>query len=94
MTIDNEVLYEKYNIDIELYRGMPIDFEVLRIRTANCLKGAGIFEIDSLLAMSYDKLSMIKNLGMLSLNDIEDRKDAAPLIVSDVSNASAPARSI
>ena len=72
MTIDNEVLYKKYNIDIELYRGMPIDFENLRMRTANCLKRAGIFEIDSLLAMSYDKLSMIKNLGMLSLNDIEE----------------------
>ena len=71
MTIDNEVLYEKYNIDIELYRGIPIDFDDLRIRTANCLKGAGIFDLDNLLSMSYDKLSKIKNLGMLSLNDIE-----------------------
>lgn len=72
MIIDNEVLYKKYNIDIELYRGMPIDFEDFRIRTANCLRGAGIFDIDSLLAVSYDKLSMIKNLGMLSLNDVEE----------------------
>ena len=72
MTIDNEVLFEKYNIDVELYRGMPIDFGELRIRTANCLKGAGIFDIDSLLSMSYDKLSGIKSLGMLSLNDIEE----------------------
>ena len=72
MTIDNEVLYEKYNIDIELYRGMSIDFDDLRIRTANCLKGAGIFDIDNLLSMSYDKLSRIKSLGMLSLNDIEE----------------------
>lgn len=72
MTIDNEVLFEKYNIDIELYRGMPIDFDDLRIRTANCLKGAGIFDIDSLLSMSYDKLYGIKSLGMLSLNDIEE----------------------
>ena len=72
MTIDNEVLYKKYNIDIELYRGMPIDFDDLRIRTANCLKGAGVFDIDSLLSMSYDKLSSIKSLGILSLNDIEE----------------------
>lgn len=72
MTIDNEVLYEKYNIDIELYRRMPIDFDDLRIRTANCLKGAGVFDIDSLLSMSFDKLSGIKSLGMLSLNDIEE----------------------
>lgn len=72
MTIDNEVLFIKYNIDVEMYRGMPIDFDVLKIRTANCLKGAGIFDIDHLLFMSYDKLSEIKSLGMLSLNDIED----------------------
>ncbi len=72
MTIDNEVLYEKYNIDIELYRGMSIDFGDLRTRTANCLKGAGIFDLDNLLSMSYDKLSRIKSLGMLSLNDIEE----------------------
>lgn len=72
MTIDNEVLFKKYNIDIEMYRGMPIDFDVLKTRTANCLKGAGVFDIDHLLSMSYDKLSEIKSLGMLSLNDIED----------------------
>lgn len=72
MTIDNEVLFKKYNIDIEMYRGMPIDFDDLKIRTANCLRGAGIFDIDSLLSMSYDKLSEIKSLGMLSLNDIEE----------------------
>ena len=72
MTIDNEVLFKKYNIDIELYRDTPIDFDDLRIRTANCLRGAEIFDIDSLLSMSYEKLSRIKSLGMLSLNDIEE----------------------
>lgn len=71
MTIDNEALFKKYNIDIELYRDIPIDFDVFSIRTANCLRRAGIFEIDSLLSMSFDKLSQIKSLGMLSLNDIE-----------------------
>lgn len=71
MTIDNEALFKKYNIDIELYRDIPIDFDVFSMRTANCLRRAGIFEIDSLLSMSFDKLSQIKSLGMLSLNDIE-----------------------
>lgn len=72
MTIDSEVLFEKYNVDIKSYRDVPIDFDGLRIRTVNCLKGAGIFDVDSLLAMSYDELSKIKNLGMTSLNDIEE----------------------
>lgn len=72
MTIDNEELYKKYNIDIELYKGMPIDFDILKIRTVNCLRGAGIYNIDVLLSSTYSKLSGIKNLGMLSLSDIEE----------------------
>ena len=72
MTIDNEELYKKYNIDIELYKGMPIDFDLLKIRTVNCLRGAGIYNIDVLLSATYSKLSGIKNLGMLSLSDIEE----------------------
>lgn len=72
MTIDDEVLYIKHNIDIELYGGIPIDFDVLRIRTANCLRRAGIYEIDGLLSLTYSKLSKIKGLGMLILNDIEE----------------------
>lgn len=72
MTIDNEELYKKYNIDIKLYKGMPINFDILKIRTVNCLRGAGIYNIDVLLSSTYSKLSGIKNLGMLSLNNIEE----------------------
>lgn len=72
MTIDDEVLYKKYNLDIELYRGVAIDFDTLRIRTTNCLKTAGIYELDQLLSSTYNKLSVIRNLGMLSLNDIDE----------------------
>ena len=72
MTIDDEILYKKYNLDIELYRGVSIDFDTLRIRTVNCLKTAGIYELDQLLSSTYNKLSEIRNLGMLSLNDIKE----------------------
>lgn len=72
MTVDNKTLYKKYNIDIESYRGMPIDFSVLRIRTANCLRGADVYNIDQLLSLTYEELLKVKNLGKLSLNDIEE----------------------
>ncbi len=72
MTIDDEVLYKKYNLDMEIYRGVPIDFDTLKIRTANCLKMAGIYVLDQLLSSTYNNLSEIRNLGMLSLKDIEE----------------------
>lgn len=72
MTVDNKPLYKKYNIDIESYRGMPIDYDVLRIRTVNCLKHADVYNIDQLLSLTYEELLEIKNLGRLSLNDIEE----------------------
>lgn len=72
MTIDDEVLYEKYNLEIDRYRGIGIDFDVLKIRTANCLKAARIYKLHQLLSSTYYKLSQIRNLGMLSLNDIDE----------------------
>ena len=72
MTIDDEVLYEKYNLEIDRYRGIGIDFDRLKIRTANCLKEARIYKLHQLLSSTYYKLSQIRNLGMLSLTDIDE----------------------
>lgn len=72
MTIDDEILYEKYNLEIDRYRGIGIDFDVLKIRTANCLKAARIYKLHQLLSSTYYKLSKIRNLGMLSLTDIDE----------------------
>lgn len=72
MTIDDEVLYKKYNLDLEDFESAEIDFDALKIRTSNCLRRAGILKLNQLLTLTYSKISEIRNMGLLSLNDIEE----------------------
>jgi len=72
MTIDDEKLYKKFNLELEDFEGVEIDFDALKIRTSNCLRTAGILKLNQLLSSTYSKLSEIRNLGLLSLNDIEE----------------------
>ncbi len=72
MTIDDEALYEKYNLNIDSFKGGDIDFDALKIRTSNCLKAAGIYEFEQLICSSYRKLSKIRGMGTSCLEDIEE----------------------
>lgn len=71
MTIDQEALYNKYNLDINCFEDVDIDYDTLKLRTANCLKSARIYTIAQLLSTNYEKLLSIRNMGMTSLQDIE-----------------------
>lgn len=71
MSIDDDILCTKYNLNVEDFEGIGIDFDALKIRTSNCLKRAGIWKIQQLLSVSYSKLSEIRSMGLSSLQDIE-----------------------
>lgn len=94
MIVDDIILYKKYNINIEDFNDIMIDFDALKIRTSNCLKRAGIFKIHQLLSMSHSKLLQIHNMGLSSLEDIEqyilqlnntlnERQDSVHAFISD-----------
>ena len=69
-----EPLKEKSEISkLDEFSGKPIHELELTIRSENCLLRGGIQTIGDLLEKTHEDLLKIRNLGKISLNEIEDK---------------------
>lgn len=66
---------EKLTISEENYN-MPIEQLDLSVRSLNCLRHAGLTTVGELLSKGVDELMGLRNFGLKSLNELEERLQA------------------
>ncbi|ADJ26370.1 DNA-directed RNA polymerase, alpha subunit [Dehalogenimonas lykanthroporepellens BL-DC-9] len=75
LPIIQEKKQEKLSIPDEKYN-MPIEQLDLSVRSLNCLRHAGLNTVGELLSKGVDELMSLRNFGLKSLNELEERLQA------------------
>lgn len=79
---DVVVIKEELAKDNEKILEMSIDELELSVRSYNCLKRAGINNVEELCAMTTDEMARIRNLGRKSLEEIQQKLKDFGLVLS------------